>query len=233
MGTLTLAAALGLRPLDRLQINSRHEMAESKAFKGPNDRADKLPFWYFQRVVGDVLEVRSPGGYVTRVAPCDVCDVVQGVSVGVLAMPVEAFIQRSKLRIEERTAEAGAESFAPANVLYGEKDRWGRVDFFVWFLDDALNEKKPWRAPLPATERARINGFARRTVMPIMSRAGANHSADHGLSNVEAYNRRVADLLIRAGLDGRVGDVSHLASAGVKAQSMASLNRLYGRQALL
>lgn len=60
--TLSLAKALGLRPLDRVQINSKHEISEARAFSRYQDAHSELPFFYFQRVVGDKLEVRSPGG---------------------------------------------------------------------------------------------------------------------------------------------------------------------------
>ncbi len=188
-----------------------------------------LPFFYFQRTMPDgMLEVRSPGGYATFVSPHDVCDIVRGEPITVMAMPEAEFVKRVDLTPLERNVPPPATSYSEAHVLYASKDRWGRPDFFVWFVDPALNTTgRPWRAMMGDTERKRIAGSARRTKMPVMTDTrGANHSADGGCEREADYNRSVARRFISAALTGNEAGKAALTTAGVKRLKMAELNRI-------
>lgn len=227
--SLSLAKALGLRPLDRVQISSKHEIAEANAFSRFYDSQSEWPFFYFQRVVGDQLEVRSPGGYATLVSPHDICDILPGTPVIVQSLTPDAFMRRLKLSWKELQVPAGPECYAPANVLYATKNQWNMVEMYVWFIDGAANGQRPWKAKIRNPERSRVERMARRTVMPVSSRSGGNHSADHGKAHAEAYDQRVASLLIGASLGDRLDDVSAIASAGIRRVTLASLNKRFDR----
>lgn len=227
---LPLALALGLRPLDRVQISSKHEIAECRAFARYNNANQELPFFYFQRVIGDQIEVRSPGGYAALISPHDICDVIPGTAIEVQAMPCEIFNQRVQLSALARNSGPGPECFAPAHVLYASQTTRGMYEFYVWFLDDSLNGKNPWMAPLPTVERWRIEAMARRSTMPVSRRTSASHSADHGREHTRAHAARVASLFINAARSGRSEHASQLASVDVRQVSLASLNRRFGAQ---
>ena len=226
--TLNLASALGLRPLDRVQINNRAEIAEMRNDQHMNG-AGELPFLYFQRVLSDGrIEVRSPNGYATALDALDVCDVLHGEPVIVRAMPQSVCIARQRLPLRDRQSQPGSDSFAQAYVVYAAKDRWGRADAYVWFLDAALNTTgRPWQGPLHNDDRALLARCARRTRMPVINGTrGASYSADHGCQREEQYNRTVAKALIRAALLGSRSSVQALTSAGVKKIPLSTLNRL-------
>jgi hypothetical protein len=224
---LTLANALGLRPLDRLQINNRHEIREMEI----NNRmrgAGELPFFFFQRVLDDgKLEVRSPGGYVTAVSPADICDIIPGEIIIVRAMTAGAFLQRSVLTVRDRQQAPGPECFAEAYLLYAMKDKWGRPDFYVWFVDPALNTTgRPWRASLMEADRQRVNAKARRTVMPVSSKAGGNYSADGGCKKEADYNKSIAQHFIAASINRNSKALAVLSMAGIRRISQSDLNKL-------
>ncbi|UDM18850.1 hypothetical protein [Vogesella sp. XCS3] len=221
-----IAQHLGLRPLDRLQINDTKEMAEMY-FGIRAGRPEELPFFYFQRVVNDRLEVMAPGGYKTVVHPTDVCDIIPGKPVIVRAMPQPVFLDRLKIAAHDRAAP-GEECYADAYVLHANKNRWNQVEPYVWFIDERLNATgRPWLAPVHPDDRARLIKVARRTNMPVTSTTSkGNHSADQGQSQEMHYNTLVVRKLIDASVSGNDAAVSQLAEAGVKKLTMATLNRL-------
>jgi|GEM_PF-5730357 len=223
----TLAAMLGLRPLDRVQLNDPHAIREMRTGAHFGDQQAELPFMYFQRVRPDgLLELRSPGGYMTTASAADICDVVPGEPVLVRAMTPTAFLSRTKLSHVERQPAPGPECYAKAHVLYVMKDRWGRVDqIFVWFVDPAHNGDKPKAAPLHQDDRARLANV-RRTAMPVSSNYAGNSSADHGLIGPADTARRATTLFMQAALKGERELVSTLASAGMVTMKNAQLNRL-------
>lgn len=229
MNSLSLAKVMGLRPLDRVQINSKQKISESRLLRDHSTAPDELPYYYFHRVVGEQFEVRSPGGYMDRIDPLEVCDVVPGQPVLVDAMPRSVFVNRLKLSVTERNHPAGPECYAPAYVLHATKNRWGQVEVGVWFVDDALNDANIWTAPLARDERNRIESLVRRTVMPVLSRASASYSADHGLAHAEKFAARISSLLITAGLGGDTVAVAKLAASGTGRLSKANVNQLHGR----
>ncbi len=190
-----------------------------------------LPFFFFQRVLDNgSLEVRSPGGYVTSVSPHDVCDVIPGEPLSVRAMPERAFLERLKCSTRERQQASAPECFAEAYVLYANKDRWGRPDFYVWFANPEHNTTgRPWRGMLMEEDRRRIEKKARRTIMPVSAcRGSANYSADFGCQKEADYNRYVAKRFIAASLGGCSEAVAVLSVAGTRRLSLATINRLIG-----
>lgn len=228
MKTLALCNVLGLRPLDRLQINDAREIREM--YIGARmGRDPTLPFLYFQRSLEDGrLEVRSPNGYATAVRAEDVCDIAPGEPVTIRAMPREVFIARLRLSPHEARQRPGAECYAEAHVLYVFKDKWGRVDqTFVWFTDPTLNTT-PWNAPVHPDDTQRLAAKAKRIFMPVMSpdRGTGGHSAEHGLAHEQDLNRVVASVLIRSALKGDRASVEALAHAGIKKLNQATICRL-------
>lgn len=223
--TFNLATLMALIPLDRVQINSRHEISEARAFARYCNTFQELPYFYFQRLVGELMEVRSPGGYCTMVSPLDVCDVIHGAPITVQAMPDAVFRQRLGLTPLQRNASPpGPECFFPAYVLYAEKDRFGFSTPVVWFVDDSFNGGRPTRGCLTDAGRRDFSHLANRRIMPVMSRTAANHSADGGTEKSAAYARRATSLFIAAGIGGRTSDATALAGAGLTHHSLATLN---------
>lgn len=207
-----LASFFQMQPLWRVQVNSREAIRESTIEPpSPGARA-QLPYWFFQRVVGEQVELRTPGGYAALVSPQDICTVVPRPVVTVQAMPRARFVQRSAMPLSARQQPPADDWYAPAHVLYGRKDRFGHVQFVVSFVDPQLNgpDNQPFAAPLRDDERARLEALARRTVMPIQGPGRANYSADHGVSKAEDRTRRAVSELIAAALRGddlRVGEL--------------------------
>jgi hypothetical protein len=193
---LDLAAVLGLRPLDRVQLNSAWAIAETNLdARGPSGR--QLPYYYFQRVVDGNLELRSPGGCPVSVPPTDVCDVIPSNQVCVMAMPRSVFLERLRLPRQTRQATPSPESYSPAHVLYAFKDRFGRAEAVVWFIDEVLNAGGPFKAPLRDDEFHRFQSLAIRSRMPVCHTSrSAPWSADHGVSRSEAACRRRAQEFI-------------------------------------
>lgn len=226
--SIKLGSVLGLRPLDRLQVNNAREIREMQIAPQFGYRAE-LPFLYFQRVLDDGrLEVRSPSGYATALDPWDVCSIVPGRPIIVRAMPRDRFVARSKLPLSERQLKPAQECYADALVLYVTKDRWGRVDeVFVWFVDPALNGDRPYAAPIEDNDRVSLAQNARRTVMPVMGKGsrGAASSADHGIQREETLARDVAKWLIRSAVLRDRKSVESLAMAGLNKINRATLNR--------
>ncbi len=207
-----LASFFQMQPLWRVQVSSREVIRESSIGSHPAGTRGRLPYWFFQRVVGEQLELRSPGGYATFVSPHDICTVVPKPALIVHAMPRARFLQRSAMPLSARQQAPSDGWYAPAHVLYGRKDRFGHVQFVVSFIDPQLNgpENQPFAAPLRDDERARLEALARRTVMPIQGPGRANESADHGVSRAEDRSRRAVSELIAAALRGddlRVGEL--------------------------
>lgn len=222
-----LCRFLGLRPLDRVQINDAAEILEMDTGRQMGSR-DALPFFYFQRVVGGLLEVCSPNGYVTKVAPESVCDFIAGEPVMVKAMPRHKFMERSRLPVSARqTGAIGAEWYDDAYVLAVEKDRWGRPDrVWVHFVDDRLNSDARQVAPLDDASRMLLVSLSRRTRMPVISTSRGGRSADAGVAKSEGDARHLVSRFMRAALKGHQVGVDLLAMAGAKPVKIGMLNKL-------
>ena len=220
----TLAYTMGLKPLDRVMINSRHEIREARAFSRYADRQFELPWFYFQRVVGDKIEVRSPCGYACEISPLDVCDVIPGMPIKVRAMPLAKFIERSAGPLAQRQSPADASFFSEADVVCAEKGKFGRTDFLVWFADASLNASRPTRGVFER-DQGPLSSCARRSRMPVSQRTAAKHSADHGVSNAASVNRHVVATFIQSRLTALTGS-SALLDYGAKLVTTAAINRI-------
>ena len=157
----SLASLLAIPPLSKVQLQSRSALRDAR-FDSPG--VIDLPFWFFQCVVGEQLEIRSPGGFMTRVAPEDICDIVKAEPIVVQAMPRHVLVERLRMPLRERQQSPCPECYRPAHVLWVMKDKWERVDAaYVRFLDESLNEGTgPQQASLDDPSRAMLNAIARR-----------------------------------------------------------------------
>ena len=181
---LSLASLLSIPALSRVQVLSRRTMADASV-NSPG--VLELPFWFFQCVVGDQLELRSPGGYMARVNFDEVCDMIPAQPLIVQAMPRATSTQRNRLPIVQRQAAPSPDLFKPAQVMWVTKDRWSRVDsVYVRFLDERLNEgETPTAATITDECRADLNRTASRERMPVSNRKTA--------ANCCALSREPAD----------------------------------------
>ena len=233
MGTLpaaklSLARALGLRPLDRVQLNSRAAI-EDTWLQIPLGRSAPwdLPYYFFQRVIGDdQLELRSPGGCACRVSPLDVSDVIPGTPISVRAMPRSVFLERLKLHHTSRTPP-GDECYAKAYVLHALKNRWGQVDVAVAFEDASLDSGSSFMAPVHPDDRRALGQLARRSTMPVMTgRGGAGYSADRGTAQAQHADARVTSSFIRASLKGLTAEACLLLEAGARRKVWSDVKKL-------
>ena len=226
----TLGLALGLRPLDRVQINNAREIAAMTLDVRQGRPNADLPFWFFQRVREDGrVEVRSPSGYATSVDAMDVCDILRGEPVLVRAMPRSVFIERLKTAGGPQSHQAGDECFAQAYVLNVTKDKWGRVDMVsVLFVDENLNAGGPWNAPIHASDKEMWASRANRTWMPVMGkgRSNASYSADKGVDTARDLARDAAKSFIRYATGGNAQAASILAQSGAGTLTRLQLNKL-------
>jgi hypothetical protein len=219
----TLAAALGLRPLDRLQIADRSELAQMRRTGQPLAAPDDLPFWFIQRVMPcGQLEVATTSGYVTSVSVLDVCDIRrEPAAIKVKAMPRSTFLRRLSARCGQPLSSPGPDDYADAYVLRVVLDRWQRVDScYVQFVDDALNSgAATFSAPLAAGEAARLLSLARQGLFPVsrvsVRRAGFGGSA-RGLRREATQVDRQVRALFKAALEGDAKAVARLAAAGAR-----------------
>ena len=223
-----LGSALGFKPLDRLQISSKSEVREMMTGSRDRNNLFDLPFLYFQCARPDgMLEVCSPGGYITAISPLDVCDVITGNPLIVRAMPEKSYLARLRLPLAERQARPGPECYAEAHVLRVSKDKWNRVDqTFVWFLDPALNGERPKVAPIHDEDRQIVADHARRTNMPVLTLSKGNYSADQGVAQEQELASKIAACFIKASRRGNRAVSEVLSMAGFKKISRAALNRL-------
>lgn len=225
-----LSKLLSLKPLDRLQINDAHENRERRSWMRMGHKQDcDLPFYYFQRVLEDGrLEVCSPGGYRTAIAPTDACDIIPGHPVMVRAMPKSVFVERLKLSVHERTHPPGPECYADAYVMRVEKDRWSRVDrVLVSFVDPSLNQGEHFSSPIHPDDRIGLNAKARRTVMPVITSSRSDgYSANHGITHQQDIHRLTVNALIRCAKKRDKAGIQTLSMAGIKPLKRAALNRI-------
>lgn len=230
---LTLAHALGLRPLDRVQLNSQHQLREMRNDAHLGRAEADLPFWFFQRITPDgLLEVMSPGGSTEHVTATDVCDIIRGEPIEVLAMPQDVFIQRLRLPLHERSRPAPQDSFAPAYVRWVTKDRWNRLDkVHVTFHDDAFNLSPRFSAPVWAADRAALQARMSRRLMPIVGPGSASYSADHGVTAATSSARYAFGALVRCAQQGLDDVKEQICTSGIRPMTTAQLNRAMDREA--
>lgn len=203
---MNLASLLSIPPLSKVQVASRAVIREAGFTGGPST----LPFWFFQCVREGLLELRSPGGYMHRVSPHDVCDVVPAEPLIVGAMPRARFTERLRLSARERQLSYGPRLFEPAQVMWVTKDKWGRVDsVYVRFVSEALNDDPgPLACSVTDESRRLLNTVARRDRLPV-AKCGDHPSACAMSRERKEYisARRRAGTFLRATLTA-VGQVT-------------------------
>lgn len=182
---MNLTRLLAIPALSKVEVSSRREIKEAQVFTqwlgGCRNQPAvlELPFWYYQCEYEGLLELRSPGGYMVRIPPDDVCDFIAAKPLLVEAMPRRTFTERAKLSPIQRVQTYGPDLFQPAQVLWVSKDRWNRVDqVYVRFVDDSHNDGA---GPIPCcisdASRRTLNKVARRSRMPV-----AKHGATSSFS---------------------------------------------------
>lgn len=230
--SVRLASCLGLRPLDRVQLSSEAAYKELEVDRRLYGIVEpELPWLFFQRVCEDgLLELRSPSGFARRVHASDICDFLAGEPVVVRAMPRAVFSERLRLPLGERQRSPTDEAYQPAYVRWVSKDRWGRVDARVQFLDDSLNHGEgDFINPVHGADRHLLESKATRAFMPVYdcrAMRGGSCSADRGVEASKAFGKAVAQGLVQSALKGREVAVSALAAFEVKPFKRAGLNRL-------
>lgn len=229
---MSLASVLGLRPLDRLQVSNSltiREFRNEAHFGGGLAPESDLPFWYFRRVVGDQLEVSSPGGYVCRVAPSEVCVILPGTVVPVMAMTKSQFLAWGNLSSSAKNTisdDKKASFYSAAYVIGAQQGRFGFC-FEVEFVDAALKHDRTTFSPLSDASRRFAESMAKRTIMPIASSRAVNFSsANKGVLAARDKAKRAVSLFFRASLNGNTTIKSTTLELGDRLLSTASLNRL-------
>jgi ribosomal protein S27AE len=164
---------------------------------------------------GELL-LRSPGGHSVRISPLDVCDIIKGKQIKVMAMPLSTWIARSRLPLKDKQQQRpGPNCYAPASVLHAHKDRWGRCSYYVRFDSPELNAPSDGttrHAPLCDDDHRELPRRTRRTAMPVTSwPSGAAWSADHGVTHASANVQRDARAFFKAALQGQAAEASALA----------------------
>lgn len=210
---MTLAKALGLNPLDRVLVASKHALREANAFLQLGYRKDiELPYWFYQGVREDgMLRLMAPNGYVDYVDPLEVQDLIPGEPVKVTAMPRELYLARVKLPLAARQSAPGDEWYREGSVMHASRDRWGGFAYTIWFDDDQFNgdHSKTFTPPLKDGEARRIKPLTRRQRMPVAWQGAGSRSADHGVVNAATKVERVVGSFIQAAL---IGDNRKVAS---------------------
>lgn len=225
---MNLVAVMGLRPLDRVQVNSRAVLAEFRIEQWRRTEAD-LPWWFFQRQLPDGrLVVRSPGGFCSTIEPTDVCDVLLQEPVRVRAMPRKTFLARLSQPLSDRGRPPEGGDYAPASVLYVVRDRWRRIDqVFVQFDDDALNDSDTYAAPIHGQDLAGLDAVATRVPMPVVSpNRTAPYSADKGRERAQQQVRYAAAQFLAAALAGKSAKRDALLATGLSPLTTAQINKL-------
>jgi len=228
--TMPLARMLGLRPLDRVQLNNRDAIRDMQLGRQVGCVMDELPYLFFQHVTDDgKLCLRTPTGYAWHAAPEDVCDVIPGEPLLVRAMTTSGFHACIARRVAERGNPHPQEWYAPAYILHVSKDRWKRIDrTCVCFVDEALGEKPGSYRPVHQDDLERVLERARRTQMPVLGDGGNMLSADKGVVTSTRLAAATVSTFFRLALQDDAGS-AQLSSAGISRPSHAVLNCLRDR----
>lgn len=229
---MRLANLLGLRPLDRVQINSHEERQELDLWRHRNESAAlDLPYFFVQRLTPTgLVEVRGPSGRCMVVGVQDICNVMRGEPITVRAMPRSRFLER--LKLFPKTAATDAD-YELALVRYVSKDRWNRVDqVFVEFFECQLNEgSSTFAGPIHPDDLAMLQSLAVRTRMPVTAvrRGGAAYSADVGVETQSSLASATVQAFRRCALMRDEQRAQALRESGIKPLTRAALNRLMAR----
>lgn len=227
---INLATTLGLQPLDRLQLSNSANLTryrDEAHFSKDKSLSDlDVPFWFFRRVVGDTLEVASPSGYIARVTPSEVCDIIKGTSVSVMAMPTWAFLARSGLTIAQRQSKPDAKFFRPAKVIGALRGRYG-YQFEVWFDDAAENVDRTRFATLDDDSQKFAVSKANSSIMPVSG--GYGYSANKGVKHTDDITKAKVTAFMAAALRQRQEVKTQLLELGDRAMTRSMANRLLER----
>lgn len=225
--SMDIGGALGLRPLDRVQVVSRSALYELRNTQHRGAPLADLPHLFFQRVLEDgKLLLRAPGGATVSVHPTEACSIVRGDPIEVMAMPQKHFSEAQQWRHSNPTGENPA-FFKPGYLTHVMKDRWGRLDMaWVAFHDKRLNESWSFANPLTAGDRERVSALMNRRRMPVLGPGSAPESADHGLDQQTSKEYYASRQFFKAALAGHTAKASALASYSVKPLSTAAINRM-------
>lgn len=229
--TMQLASALGLRPLDRVQLADRQQIGEMRMSPQLGYGNLDLPFLFFQHATCDGrLALCSPGGYTTYADPSDVCDVIPGVPLVVRAMTEEGLLAHLRRPVSRRGEPPEPTWYAEAYVLHAQKDRWGRVDrVYLWYLDERLNGERPKYRPVHADDLAAVQASMRRTRMPVIGNGSSSYTADQGVQARDRLAAAAVSTFIEMAVRGHAAGASTLAGAGLASFTMGALNRMRTR----
>ncbi|MDP3522247.1 MAG: hypothetical protein Q8S02_16675 [Hydrogenophaga sp.] len=224
---LDIGRALGLRPLDRVQIVSRSALYELRNWQHRGAASAELPHLFFQRVLEDGnLLLRTPGGATVSVHPTEACSMVPGEPIEVMAMPQMHFFEVQEWRRSNPTAE-NPSFFKPGYLTHVMKDRWGRLAMaWVAFHDKRLNESWSFANPLTDGDRERVSELMNRRRMPVLGPGSASESAVHGLDQQASKEHYASRQFFKAALAGNTSKASALASFSIKPLSTAAINRM-------
>ena len=230
---INLAKVLGLQPLDRLQLSNAQSLRRFRdeahmTRTGPRQSAaPDLPYWFFRRIVGDELEVSSPSGYVARISPSEVCDILKGFPVCVLAMTKSSYVAWNSLlpaqRREKFTQGATNDYYSPAKIIGAQKGVFG-FSFEVLFDDEALNADRSTFSPLTDESQKFAVAHAKSTIMPISG--GFGYSADKGVALGRDKAQAMAKAFYAAALGGCQAIKTQALEVGDGKFSMPQANRL-------
>lgn len=204
MKQITLASLCGLEPLDRVQVIDAAALDKQRVDRTLYREHDpRLPFAYFQRLMPDgTIALAGPSGASFRVEPTQVCDVIKGKRLEILAMRDSQFRAFLALPINER-GKADLSWYEPALLTSVELDRWGRVDrCTVQFMhgdpSDGASTIGVYRKVHEQCLQ-QIKEFARRTNLPVIkaSSYARFESADQQIKAAEAKNTKAFNRFVR------------------------------------
>lgn len=228
--SVSLGGVLNLARMDRVQVLSQRTIREARLGRivRPGVLLEpEYPYWFFQCVDTEGrLVLRSPGGYMEKVDPLDVCDIQAGNPLRVRAMPRTLFLERLSRPVTKPGVQFYVDAdFYWATVMFVSKDKWGRVDrVHVLFDDDRFNDDERWptfSVPVLDEDRRMLNMRARRTILPVIgARCAAGFSADHGLAAAERKHAREVRGFIRKRVVVRR---AHQVKAAIEADYRAAL----------
>jgi hypothetical protein len=206
---VSLSLCTGLQPLDRVQVISpeclRNQVSDRTLYRAEGAR---LPYAFFQRVMPDgTLALAGPSGASFRVQPTDVCDVIRGKRLEVMAMRDAKFIELLSLPIGCRY-EVDLSWYEAALLTSVDLDRWGRIDrATVQFLNgdpsDGAKTIGVFRKLHPDS-LVIAQAFSRRTNLPVVRHKSyaAMASADSGITKSENDCSNIVSQFIKAARQG-------------------------------
>lgn len=206
MPTYSAAQALGLRPLDRVQVYDREVRAELRYDMQRGRGMTPPPFWYFMFITDEgQLAVSSPAGSVNYLDPTDVLDVRPSKDGPIAVKAITDKAHLAWLKLDPKQQQHARPIYSDAHVVGAFRNRWGQLDYYVRFLDPSLNHRQDGTrrfAPVADGDRRQLAKVVRRTRMPVRADRGGNWSADQGLVAAETTVRYQFRSFLDAALSG-------------------------------